>query len=167
MRAQQYQDIHEPDLTDPRYKHGDAGKGTTASLYRVWANIKFRCYNKDGRDYPFYGGKGIRVHRPWLDYLVFRVWAKANGHQEGLVLFRTDRNKDFQPGNCVWMTKAKATTKINGRRRRFTWGQVTSIRESNASMNSLAKVYGVCLNTIAKIKNFKTYQEELTDNGQV
>ena len=167
MRSHQDQDIREVDLTDHRYKHGDASPTDTKPLYRVWANMKLRCYNVLGRDYPEYGGKGIRVYRQWLDYLIFREWAKGAGYVEGLVIFREDSTKDFNPDNCIWLTREEATTRINGRRRRFIWAEITSIRESNASMYSMAKVYGVTPNTIAKIIHFKTYQKEITDNGNM
>lgn len=36
-------------------------KASKTRLYRVWAGIKNRCYNKNSENYKYYGGKGIAV----------------------------------------------------------------------------------------------------------
>ncbi|MFH1209218.1 MAG: hypothetical protein V1663_00300, partial [archaeon] len=55
-------------------KHGDnSTKSEYHKLYRLWLNIKDRCYNNKSKDYKYYGARGIRFYPAWKrDYLRFR-----------------------------------------------------------------------------------------------
>lgn len=49
-------------------------------LYRMWCNIKKRCYSAEPREYKYYQGKGIKVCDEWLnDAKVFYNWAMESG----------------------------------------------------------------------------------------
>lgn len=73
-------------------------------LYRVWINIKTRCYTPSQTRYRYYGARGIRVCDEWrTSFLAFREWALANGYREGLVFHRKDRDGDFCPDNCAFV----------------------------------------------------------------
>ena len=42
-------------------------------LYKIWAAIKGRCFNKNNRAYKNYGGRGITVCSEWADsYVVLK-----------------------------------------------------------------------------------------------
>jgi len=41
-------------------------------LYNIWLGIKGRCYNRRGRAYQWYGGKGIKLCEEWHRFLNFR-----------------------------------------------------------------------------------------------
>lgn len=59
-------------------------------LYKIWSNMKSRCYNKNRSNYKYYGGKGIKICDEWLSaFVVFHDWAINNGYQENLTI---DRN---------------------------------------------------------------------------
>jgi hypothetical protein len=48
-------------------------------IYRIWADMKTRCYNKKYKEYHRYGGKGINVCAEWKnDFLKFFDWAMTN-----------------------------------------------------------------------------------------
>lgn len=82
-----------------KVKHG----GRQDQLYTVWHNMKQRCYGKTYKDYPNWGGRGIRVCDEWKnDYAAFRDWALLNGYEKGLSLDRIDVNGNYEPGNCRW-----------------------------------------------------------------
>lgn len=46
-------------------KHGYAGRGSKHPDYEIWLGMIKRCYNKNTRSYPDYGGRGIRVCSLW------------------------------------------------------------------------------------------------------
>lgn len=87
-----------------RKTHGFGGK---EKLYSVWSNMRNRCNNPRCKDYPYYGGKGIKVCDEWDDYAAFREWSYTNGYCEGIGLSidREDVNGWYCPKNCRWATK--------------------------------------------------------------
>lgn len=84
-------------------------------LYKVWKDMKARCYRKSQRGYENYGGRGIRICDEWLnDFLSFHTWAMENNYSDGLEIDRIDVNKNYEPGNCRWVNK---TVQNNNTRR--------------------------------------------------
>lgn len=80
--------------------HGDSNKDSPYYLLHCqWHGIKARCYNKVGRDYPKYGGIGVVVCDPWLDYSVFKEWAIENNWKKGLHFCRTGDIGNYEPTN--------------------------------------------------------------------
>ena len=56
--------------------HGDSKNGKNKRLYSIYKNMKNRCYNKNGQDYNYYGGKGVIICDEWMnDYMNFKNWA--------------------------------------------------------------------------------------------
>lgn len=76
-------------------------------LYAVWLAIKQRCTNPHSKDYPHYGGRGIKRCRAWDDFAAFRAWAFGSGYAPGLTIERVDVNGDYCPENCTWIPKAE------------------------------------------------------------
>ena len=93
-------------------------------LYSIWNTCRKRTCNPKNKDYPHYGGRGIRMCKEWLeDFDVFCEWAMAHGYRNDLTLDRVNNNKGYEPGNVRWISrKAQArnrTTntylKVNGK----------------------------------------------------
>lgn len=74
-------------------------------LYKIWKNIRRRCYAVTDVNYRRYGGRGIVMSAEWYcDFSTFLKWCMENGYQEGLELDRADNDKGYFPENCRFVT---------------------------------------------------------------
>ena len=107
--------------------HGDSGGaivGKRNRLYRIWSNIKSRCYNKKVRSYTDYGAKGIKMCDEWLNnYVAFKEWALTHGYQDNLVIDRIDSKKNYCPENCQWITLQENSRKVIEEHPVYCWGK--------------------------------------------
>lgn len=68
--------------------------------YAAWCKMIQCCTNIRHRDYPRFGGRGVKVCFPWLSFKPFlRDMGPSPDHGR---LTRIDDSKGFEPGNCVW-----------------------------------------------------------------
>lgn len=97
-------------------KDSKANYDTNGRLYKIFAGMKTRCYNKNRDDYKHYGKKGIKICDEWLsDFKSFYDWAINNGYQDDLTIDRKDVNGDYNPNNCRWVdkkTQSRNTSKL-------------------------------------------------------
>jgi hypothetical protein len=85
-------------------------------LHRIWKNMKTRCYLKSKNDYPYYGGRGIRVCKEWHDFAPFAEWAMSHGYEDHLTLDRKNSNCNYEPDNCRWVTRQRQSNNIKTNR---------------------------------------------------
>jgi len=79
--------------------HGMSKSGT----YKSWNNMIARCTNPHHWAYKYYGGAGITVYKPWLNFANF---LKAMGQRPSpqYSIERHNNNSGYRPGNCYWAT---------------------------------------------------------------
>ena len=77
-------------------------------LYKIYCQIKYRCYNVTYSEFQYYGGRGIKMCDEWRnDFMAFYSWAMANGYADNLTIDRIDANGNYEPSNCRWATQKK------------------------------------------------------------
>ena len=121
--------------------HVTHGKSKTR-LYRIWFNIKCRCYKPSSADYTRYGGRGIEVCDEWRDnFQSFYEWSMANGYSTNLTIDRIDNDGDYSPQNCRWVN---AEVQNNNTRRNY---YITHDGET-LTLTQWAKKCGINKNTL-------------------
>ena len=98
---------------------------STSRIYRVWHEMRGRCYNKNDPNYYLYGGRGITVCDEWnergpnrenIGFMNFNRWANANGYDDTLTIDRINPDANYCPENCRWVDdKMQANNRRNNR----------------------------------------------------
>lgn len=141
--------------TSKRFK--THGKSNTL-IYNIWTSMKGRCYRKTSKDYPNYGGRGIRICDEWKDsFMNFYNWSVANGYEERLTIDRIDPNGNYEPSNCRWIENEKqALNRRNSKYYEYD-GLSLSAREWSEKLN-------INYNTMRDYLNRDMTVEEILNN---
>jgi len=96
--------------------------------YRIWNNIKQRCYNANNDSFIYYGERGIEMCSKWKNS--FSCFISDMGFcPDGYSIDRLDTNKGYYKENCRWATsKQQNNNKRNNKYIQFQ-GRIQTIRE--------------------------------------
>ena len=84
-------------------KHDHNVNGFWTPTYMSWANMKQRCLNVNSINFKYYGGRGIKIYIPWLDFKKFL--ADLGERPQNKTLDRYPNNDgNYEPGNVRWAT---------------------------------------------------------------
>jgi len=87
-----------------RHGHSTRTKGMTPT-YRSWADMVKRCTNPKNWAWKYYGGRGIKVCKKWVNS--FDAFLKDMGERDkDLTLDRINNNGNYEKRNCRWATRA-------------------------------------------------------------
>jgi hypothetical protein len=112
---------------NPAITHGMTGH----QLFYTWSAMLARCEKSADKDWPRYGGRGIRVCDRWHDVRAFVADIEssiglrpAGAYPNGRPLYTLDRinnNGNYEPGNVQWSTVLTQ----NRNRRQRPWPRCT------------------------------------------
>lgn len=100
-----------PDLAERNRQNATHGM-TSSKTYRIWVLMRDRCCNQKSKDYPNYGGRGIKICEEWNRSFV--CFLQDMGEcPENMQIDRINNNGNYEKSNCRW-----TTLQINANNRR-------------------------------------------------
>ena len=83
--------------------HGQYVGGIPTPTMNSYKMMIRRCYDENSDQYPFYGGRGIKVCNSWI--ADFSNFLRDMGERpDGKFLDRGDNDGNYDPDNCRWIT---------------------------------------------------------------
>lgn len=122
---------------------------TQTKTYRVWVNMKVRCYDENSQYFHLYGGRGIKVCDRWFNS--FEAFLEDMGEKpENLSISRIDTNMGYSKENCEWAdrftqsrevrkTTKPATSKFKG----VSWSKASEKFEANLKYRGVRYYLGM------------------------
>ena len=123
-------------------------------IYFEWKNMLYRCYKDKYPYFKYYGGRGIKVCKDWInDVYNFASWATDNGYNDELTLDRIDVNGNYCPENCRWVDyKQQARNKTTNIKIMFQGKLI--------GMSEVAEILGIKYSRFVwRYKSGKTFDE--------
>lgn len=97
---------------------------TNHPVWRLYRDIKNRCYRKTVISYPIYGGRGVIMCDEWKnDFISFYNWCMCNGWRKGMQIDKDIKAKElgvepllYSPEMCQFVTpKQNCNTRRSSR----------------------------------------------------
>lgn len=110
---------------------------TGTRLYGIWTAMKSRCDNPHNKEYPIYGGRGIRVCDEWSgSFEAFGKWMHEHGYRDDAprgecTIDRIDCDKGYCPENCRIITQQEQMYNIRTNVKIVINGEEMNLREAS------------------------------------
>ena len=139
--------------SDCSSKRNSTHHKTHTRLYKIYHNMKTRCYNKNATRYSDWGGRGVVICDEWLnDFMSFYNRAIVNGYNDTLTIDRIDNNKGYSPSNYRWVTNQEQS---NNRRSNINITYNGKIK----TMEQWSEELGINYNTI-RMRHFRGWSDK-------
>lgn len=109
--------------------------------YRIWANMKLRCYSPTNIRYQVYGGKGVIVCEEWKESFISFWKDMKEGYSDEMTIDRIDSAGNYTKNNCRWISLAENS----GRSRALVTSQIDKITGVVIKEWASARVAGIAL----------------------
>lgn len=99
--------LHKEVISAIMTTHGETKNRVQSVEYMTHTNMMNRCYVPTTKRFEDWGGRGIRVFKPWHSAAVFiKYILKHLGRRPSVLhtLDRIDNSKNYEPGNIRWAT---------------------------------------------------------------
>ncbi len=119
-------------------------------IHHTWCGMKQRCYNINLKEYKYYGARGIKVCKEWIDdFMNFYNWAIDNGYNDDLSIDRIDVNGDYEPDNCRWVTQKEQVRNVRT-------NKLISYNNETKCLSEWCEIFGL---------NYKKTEKRLREYG--
>ena len=138
-------------------RHGHIEGGKQSSTYNSWCNMKARCLNPKHKDFPNYGGRGVKVCERWM---VFDNFLEDMGPkpENGWAISRKGDVGNYEPGNCQWKSKSENSSEAHRGERQHKAKlnedkvrEIFELREQGWSQKEIGLKFGVSKQAVCKV----------------
>ena len=131
-------------------------------FYKAWQHLKERCDNKNCKDYPRYGGRGICYAKEWERFENFYIDMMPTYKKE-LTLDRIDNHGNYCKKNCRWATRkeqANNTRNIDRALKYDILGELMTIKQ-------IAEKFGIKRTTLdMRLRHYKWPLDRALEHGR-
>lgn len=126
------------------YIHGASG----TPEHQTWLSMRGRCTDHTFKNYPHYGGRGIKVCERWLNSFPSFLEDIGLRPSKNHSLNRVDNNGNYEPGNCQWATNTEQQRNKNN-------NHLITINGKTKCLTEWCKEYGLRPGTArARIRDY-------------
>ena len=131
-------------------QHGMARRLDQHPLYWTWRSMKDRCSNPRGKNWPYYGGRGIAVCERWKKSFAAFVADMGPKPSPRHTLDRINNEGNYEPSNCRWATPREQNANTRAATLSLVlWDILLATYHGTAfTAPQLARWFGVKANTI-------------------